>query len=278
MAIERWIVLDGGETLSTAEFQTEIRRLTREIRWHEQQAQANARTAVEHKREIGLRLIRVRDLLDHGEFLPWTKKEFGWGHSHVYRHIELATNFPRVGSLATDVSWRQINKALKGEAPAPAPQSTDGDEDEPDAMFWAARDGLLALRDAAQGQANRFGVKRHPENLTLSDIKDLVGRVQVAAQAVQRVQAILDGVPEGRMARRPASGRGPAPLGAQHQAIVAALHEHGSQTSKELSPRTGIPVYILSGRLTELARLGMILRTGEKRGGAFEYRVAEVAP
>jgi hypothetical protein len=279
MTTQYAIVTTEGETLTGPEWERLIDRLAREIRWHEQQAQANARTALTHKVEIGLRLIRAKELLDHGEFLPWGKQEFGWQPKHLERHMALAAawtaNSSRVTNFAPDVSWRRINKALKGDGSDAPAEGGDALEDEPDALFWGARDGLLALRDAAQAQANRFGLKVHPENLTLTQLRELMARVRAATAAVTRVRAALDGVRAGRLAPRRGANDGSAPLGPQHRAILEALGDGRALTSKEMAPLTDIPVYVLSSRLSELAGRGLIARTGQKRGGAFEYMLAD---
>lgn len=104
----------------------ELSRLAEEIRWHEEQAQSSVRDALQHKAEIGVRLIRAKELLPHGQFLPWAEDNFGWKHSHIANHMKLGRNFQRVGSLPADVSWREIEAALRdGTGGALEPQPTE---------------------------------------------------------------------------------------------------------------------------------------------------------
>jgi N6-adenosine-specific RNA methylase IME4 len=112
----------------------ELSRLADEIRWHEAQAQESARTALQHKLEIGSRLLSAKELLAHGKFLPWaTGKDegtlgFGWSDEHVRRHMRLAdpANSTRVRNLPADVDWRGIEVALRdgtGGALEPPPRN-----------------------------------------------------------------------------------------------------------------------------------------------------------
>lgn len=102
----------------------ELARLAEEIRWHEAQAQANARTALEHKAEIGVRLLRAKKLLSHGEFIAWGRAEFRWGQPHLWRHMELGRNHARVHDLGlpADAGWRLILAALKDDEPDKRPK------------------------------------------------------------------------------------------------------------------------------------------------------------
>lgn len=93
--------------------------LTAEIKAHEVEAQQHAGTAIEHKIAIGERLIEAKGLLRHGEFLTWAKDEFGYPHSSVQRHIQLARNYPRVGNLPAPASLRMALAALRRPASHP---------------------------------------------------------------------------------------------------------------------------------------------------------------
>lgn len=55
--------------------------------------------------EIGIRLIAVKSHLQHGEWLPWLDREFGWSNATAYNFIGAAEAFgklPTVGSLPID--------------------------------------------------------------------------------------------------------------------------------------------------------------------------------
>jgi len=43
--------------------------------------------------EIGNRLIAARPDCEHGEWLPWLDKEFGWGERTAYRYMAVAEKF-----------------------------------------------------------------------------------------------------------------------------------------------------------------------------------------
>lgn len=90
-----------------------LETIASEIRWHEQQAQGFALNAIEHKAEIGKRLIEAKALLPHGQFLPWAESEFGWGPTWVSKHMILARNFHRAESLGPGASMRMALAAIQ---------------------------------------------------------------------------------------------------------------------------------------------------------------------
>lgn len=294
MATQYALINADQEAPAAQEPSAELARLAAEIRWLEEQAQLSARTALAHKVDIGLRLVRAKDLLDHGEFLPWAKKEFGWAQPHVWRHMELARNHTRVNDLAPDVSWREITRALKDQEravdePVPTgmetvvPADEEDTEPEPDAQFWAARDGLLALRNEAQALANRFGLECYPDDAGWVQLDGLTKGVKEATQALERLAAVLSSI---RLDRERRGGkRAPRPprqtirggLSEQDRTILAAVQARGSATSLDVSEATGLPVYVVSARLSEMKRAGSIRWTGKKVGAAFVYEVPDAA-
>ena len=58
----------------------------------------------------------------------------------------------------------------------------------------------------------------------------------------------------------------------QRNIIADALREPG--TVKDVAERTGLTQYAVSKRLTELARMGLIVATGVEREGCREWRKA----
>ncbi len=110
----------------------EMERITREIHTLEAHAVERALSAVEFKIEIGRRLQRAKEILPHGEFMPWASREFGWNPRHVQKHMELARNAPRVAHLPPEASLRAALAAIaeadreanyeprEGELPGPA--------------------------------------------------------------------------------------------------------------------------------------------------------------
>ncbi len=55
---------------------------------------------------IGENLIKVKELLDHGNFGLWLEKEFSWSRSTAYRFIDVAKSFkvPKLGNLKVSSS------------------------------------------------------------------------------------------------------------------------------------------------------------------------------
>lgn len=68
------------------EVRTDVQESTRRI--HELE-----RRTSESIIEIGQQLIRVKQRLPHGEFLPWLASEFGWGQATAYNFIRVAEVF-----------------------------------------------------------------------------------------------------------------------------------------------------------------------------------------
>lgn len=46
--------------------------------------------------EIGLRLIAVKELLPHGQFIPWIEAEFGWSYQSAARFMSVARSFGEI--------------------------------------------------------------------------------------------------------------------------------------------------------------------------------------
>jgi hypothetical protein len=138
----------------------EIEQITREIHTLEAHAMQRAQRAVEFKVEIGKRLARAKAILKRGKFGAWAQKEFGWGHWHVARRMQLARNYPRVGNLGQEASLRA---ALADIAQAQNGRKSDVAEAE---RVPAARYRLVLMwpwpRDqpgAAGGRGRRFGAE-----------------------------------------------------------------------------------------------------------------------
>jgi hypothetical protein len=90
----------------------DLDRITREIHHFEDLSTEHAECAVRFKAEIGRRLVAAKDILPHGQFMPWVKKNFAWDHSHVTRHMTLARNYARVQTLPPDASLRMALEAI----------------------------------------------------------------------------------------------------------------------------------------------------------------------
>lgn len=76
----------------TPEIRTDVRESARRI--HELE-----RRTSESIIEIGQHLIRVKERLPHGEFLPWIETEFGWTRQSANNFIRVAERFSNVKNL-----------------------------------------------------------------------------------------------------------------------------------------------------------------------------------
>ncbi len=103
----------------------EIDGITKEIHVLESHAMEHAGSAVQFKIEIGRRLMRAKEILPHGEFIPWATREFQWDRKHLWRHMALARNVARVPHLPPDASLRAVLAAI---APARREQSAEKTE------------------------------------------------------------------------------------------------------------------------------------------------------
>ncbi len=92
----------------------EIRRISGEITWYEEEARKSVALALQYKLEVGRRLMRAKDLLPHGKFLSWAHQEFGWTPRHVQNHLVLAANAKQVSRLAPGASLRMALAAIRG--------------------------------------------------------------------------------------------------------------------------------------------------------------------
>jgi hypothetical protein len=98
---------------SNSSLTRQLKDLAAEIREHEREAQADFKSALTHKIEIGNRLIQAKELLPHGEFLPWAEREFRWDERHIRRHMQLWRNRTRVSGLPPEASLRMALAAIK---------------------------------------------------------------------------------------------------------------------------------------------------------------------
>jgi len=63
---------------------------------------------------IGLNLLEAQSLLEHGEFLPWLRREFGMGKTSAYDFIHVArafqSEFPIIGNLLNAITPTALYK------------------------------------------------------------------------------------------------------------------------------------------------------------------------
>jgi hypothetical protein len=108
-------------TLSTPlpfDARAQIERIRREIAWYESETNKTLRLALQYKLEIGRRLMHVKSLLPHGQFLNWAREEFGWTPKHIQNHLTLAANAKCVSHLPSGASLRLALATIK-EAQSP---------------------------------------------------------------------------------------------------------------------------------------------------------------
>jgi hypothetical protein len=108
----------------------ELRKLSGEISWYEEEARKSVSLALQYKLEVGRRLLRAKDLLPHGKFLSWAHKEFGWTPRHVQNHLVLAAHAKQVAKLAPGASLRMALAAIKNAQMKPANRD-DASAEEP---------------------------------------------------------------------------------------------------------------------------------------------------
>jgi len=97
----------------------DLEKISGEIAWYEEQARNSARLTLQYKLEIGKRLVRAKELLPHGQFLPWAQQQFGWTPRHVQNHLILAENAKRVSHLPAGASLRLALASIRKADAAP---------------------------------------------------------------------------------------------------------------------------------------------------------------
>lgn len=85
-------------------------------------AESAARSTVEHAANAGRLLIEVKDLLWHGEFLPWLEKNTKVSPRQSQRYMKLAKNWPAIEGKYDAASHLTIDGALRLLAPTEKPK------------------------------------------------------------------------------------------------------------------------------------------------------------
>ena len=112
MVIRKELALATPITVDAAA-RNQIEKISREIAWYEEQTNQTLRLALQYKLEIGKRLMRIKCLLPHGQFLDWARQEFGWTPKHIQNHLTLAANAKLVSELPTGASLRMALATIK---------------------------------------------------------------------------------------------------------------------------------------------------------------------
>jgi hypothetical protein len=133
--------LDSIKNLPTLGEGRELEDITKEIHLYEAHAQGHAGDAIKFKVEIGKRLTRAKELLKHGDFLPWAEKEFGWQRNHVSKHMRLAANVSRGIHLNPNASLRAALAAISTPDPQAEGVETETPAKPERAKFYLLTDG-----------------------------------------------------------------------------------------------------------------------------------------
>jgi hypothetical protein len=121
---KEWTTLDPIERRT----EQQLRQISGEIAWYEEEARKSVGLALQYKLEIGKRLASAKILMAHGEFLAWAQQEFGWTARHVQNHLMLAANAKRVSCLAPGASLRMALAAIKESQAEPSKVTTAVEE------------------------------------------------------------------------------------------------------------------------------------------------------
>lgn len=194
----------------------ELDQLADEIRWHVEQSEGAVRDALRHRLEVGLRLRRAKDFLGHGEFMSWAKREFGWSHDTCQNHMQLAApaNYERVRNLPSDVSWREIKKALKdggdeGEEGMAAAVSEIDQDDAPVPGEQGYRDFTRRLKELAHlatEAARVLETKTVSQDFREQQVRNLDRRLTDVLIGAEAIKQVIDQTAK-RVAKRPAKRR-----------------------------------------------------------------------
>jgi hypothetical protein len=93
--------------------ENDLKTMSREIAWFEEESRKTVRLALQYKLEIGKRLLRAKEMLPHGQFLRWAHSEFGWTRRHVAYHLQLAANEKCLSLLPKAATFRMAIAAIK---------------------------------------------------------------------------------------------------------------------------------------------------------------------
>ena len=91
----------------------QLRRISGEIAWYEEQTRKTVALMLQYRLEIGRRLARAKALLPHGRFLSWAQSEFNWTARHIQNHLALEANAAQVSRLSPDTSLSSALALIK---------------------------------------------------------------------------------------------------------------------------------------------------------------------
>jgi hypothetical protein len=87
--------------------------LAAEINTEHERAYGKAREALEHARRAGELLLRVRDSLKHGEWLPWIEQFCSFSARQAQRYLTLAENWTALAAKYDTLSHLTVTCALR---------------------------------------------------------------------------------------------------------------------------------------------------------------------
>ncbi|MFN6462849.1 MAG: DUF3102 domain-containing protein [Nostoc sp. DedVER02] len=99
---------------------------------------------------IGLNLLEAQNIIEHGEFLPWLRQEFGMGKTSAYEFIHVAKafepKFPIIGNLINNITSTALYKLA-------APSTCQAARDE---AIDIAKAGEVVNTDVAKNLIDKY--------------------------------------------------------------------------------------------------------------------------
>ncbi|MFN6486987.1 MULTISPECIES: DUF3102 domain-containing protein [unclassified Nostoc] len=99
---------------------------------------------------IGLNLLEAQNIIEHGEFLPWLRQEFGMGKTSAYEFMNIAkafeSKFPIIGNLINNITPTALCKLA-------APSTSQAARDEAIDILEA---GEVVDADVAKKLINKY--------------------------------------------------------------------------------------------------------------------------
>lgn len=99
---------------------------------------------------IGLNLLEAQNIVEHGQFLPWLRQEFGMGKTSAYEFINVAKAFesklPIIGNLINNITPTALCKLA-------APSTSQAARDE---AIDIAKAGEVVSPDVAKNLINKY--------------------------------------------------------------------------------------------------------------------------
>lgn len=102
-----------------------LRELARKINAGHKKVLESYRASVKHAREVGLLLVDARELVEHGEWQPWVKRNCRFSYETATNYIKVAKRWKEVErnlQRIPDLTYSGAIKLLVKRKPKPKPQ------------------------------------------------------------------------------------------------------------------------------------------------------------